>query len=168
MARSRRAAARAREREDGDIAAFRAGLRGKRGAENAHLLLLGLPAVDPMALVARIRAGLSYGALERFQRNIALTTEQVAALIQVHPRTLARRRTEGRLAADESDRLVRASRLFGLALALFEGDADAAREWLGARAPALGGLTPLAAGETEAGAREVEALIGRLEHGVFP
>jgi putative toxin-antitoxin system antitoxin component (TIGR02293 family) len=168
MARTRRAAARAHPRAESDIAAFREGLRGKRGAENAHLVLLGLPAVDSMALVARIRAGLSYGALERFQRNIALTTEQLAALIQVNPRTLARRRSEGKLAADESDRLVRASRLFGLALALFEGDGDAAREWLAARAPALGGVTPLAAAETEAGAREVEALIGRLEHGVFP
>jgi putative toxin-antitoxin system antitoxin component (TIGR02293 family) len=168
MARARRASARTHSREESDIAAFRENLRGKRGAETAHLVLLGLRAVDPMALVARIRAGLSYGAFERFQRNIALTTEQLAALIQVNPRTLARRRAEGKLAADESDRLVRASRLFGRALALFEGDGDAAREWLGSSAPALGGVTPLDAAETEAGAREVEALIGRLEHGVFP
>jgi len=169
MARTKPRAARPREPgSNPDIAAFREGLRGKRGAETAHLRLLGLAPVDPMALVARIRTGLSYGALERFQRNIALTTEQLAALIQVNPRTLARRRAEGKLAADESDRLVRASRLFGLVLGLFEGDGDAAREWLGARAPALGGVTPLAAAETEAGAREVENLVGRLEHGVFP
>jgi putative toxin-antitoxin system antitoxin component (TIGR02293 family) len=171
MARTKRAAARAQVSASGDapdVAAFRDGLRAKRGAENAHLLLLGLRAVDPMALVQRIQAGLSYGALERFQRNIALTTEQLAALIQINPRTLARRRSEGKLASDESDRLVRASRLFGKVLALFEGDAAAAREWLAEKAPALGGQTPLAAAQTETGAREVENLIGRLEHGVFP
>ena len=166
MPRARRAQA-AVEQESADVAAFREGLRGKRGSESAHLVLLGLRALDPMALVQRIRAGLSYAALERFQRNIALTTDQLAELIQVNPRTLARRRAEGKLAADESDRLVRASRLFGKALALFEGDGDAAREWLGAQAPALGGQTPLGAARTEAGAREVENLIGRLEHGVF-
>lgn len=156
------------EREAADVAAFRDCLRGKRAGENAHLLLLGLRVVDTPALLERIHAGLSYGALERLQRNIALTMEQLAALIQINPRTLARRRSEGKLASDESDRLVRASRLFGKALALFEGDADAAREWLGAKAPALGGQTPLMAARTETGAREVENLIGKLEHGVFP
>jgi len=168
MPRARRAQARAAtQAESADVAAFREGLRAKRAGENAHLLLLGLRVVDTAALLERIHAGLAYGALERFQRNIALTLEQLAALIQINPRTLARRRSEGRLAADESDRLVRASRLLGKALALFEGDADAAREWL-AKAPALGGRTPLAAAQTETGAREVENLIGKLEHGVFP
>jgi len=167
MAKARRANA-VVERESGDVAAFRDGLHGKRAGENAHLVLLGLRVVDTPALVERIHAGLAYAALERFQRNIALTMEQLAALIQINPRTLARRRSEGRLASDESDRLVRASRLFGKTLALFEGDAGAAREWLAAKAPALGGQTPLSAAQTETGAREVENLIGKLEHGVFP
>ena len=68
---------------------------------------------------------------------------------------------------DESDRLLRASRVFGRALELFEGDPEAARRWLGLPQPALGGATPLAFARTEAGAREVEDLVGRLEHGVF-
>jgi putative toxin-antitoxin system antitoxin component (TIGR02293 family) len=166
LARPRRASA-VLEPEAADLTAFRERLRGKRAGENAHLLLLGLRVVDTASLLERIREGLSYGALERFQRNIALTTEQVAALIQINPRTLALRRSERKLAPDESDRLVRAARLFAKALALFEGDAAAAREWLAAKAPALGGETPLAVARTETGAREVENLIGRLEHGVF-
>jgi len=34
-------------------------------------------------------------------------------------------------------------------------------------APALAGRTPLAVATSELGAREVENLLGRLEHGVF-
>ena len=58
-------------------------------------------------------------------------------------------------------------RVFGRALELFEGDSQAAERWLSSPRAALGGATPLELAKTEAGAREVEALIGRLEHGVF-
>jgi putative toxin-antitoxin system antitoxin component (TIGR02293 family) len=63
--------------------------------------------------------------------------------------------------------LLRLSLVFEKAVNLFEGDTDAARAWLGRPNKALGGETPLSAVETEIGAREVEDLIGRLEHGVF-
>ncbi len=42
-----------------------------------------------------------------------------------------------------------------------------ARQWLEQSAKALGGRTPMEYLETEAGANEVEDLIGRLEHGVI-
>jgi putative toxin-antitoxin system antitoxin component (TIGR02293 family) len=51
---------------------------------------------------------------------------------------------------------------------LFEGDRDAAADWLTRPQPALGGAVPLELAKTGLGTREVEALIGRLEHGVFP
>lgn len=59
------------------------------------------------------------------------------------------------------------SRVFELAVELFEGDATAASQWLTTPNNALAGSTPLAVCETDAGAREVENLIGRLEFGVF-
>ena len=58
-------------------------------------------------------------------------------------------------------------RVLGKALKMFEGDSRAAERWLSSPRRALGGATPLELAKTEAGAREVEALIGRLEHGVF-
>ena len=58
-------------------------------------------------------------------------------------------------------------RVFGKAQKLFEGDAWATERWLSSPRRALGGATPLERARTEDGAREVEALIGRLEHGVF-
>ena len=49
---------------------------------------------------------------------------------------------------------------------VFEDEA-AAREWLKSPAVAFGGESPLSFADTEIGAREVEILLGRLEHGVF-
>jgi putative toxin-antitoxin system antitoxin component (TIGR02293 family) len=63
--------------------------------------------------------------------------------------------------------LLRTVRVFGKALMLFDGDVDAARTWLSTPAPALGDRTPEDVAATDLGAREVESLIGRLEHGVF-
>jgi putative toxin-antitoxin system antitoxin component (TIGR02293 family) len=50
---------------------------------------------------------------------------------------------------------------------LFEGDRDAAVEWLTTPQTALGDRVPLDLARTEIGAREVERLVGRLDHGVF-
>ena len=67
---------------------------------------------------------------------------------------------------EESDRLVRASRVFGRALELFEGDDEQTRRWLTTPATALGGRTPFDLARSEVGGKEVETLIGRLEHGI--
>ena len=50
---------------------------------------------------------------------------------------------------------------------MFEGDKEKAFRWFVQSNRALGGLTPLEMAATETGTREVENLIGRLEHGVF-
>jgi putative toxin-antitoxin system antitoxin component (TIGR02293 family) len=92
---------------------------------------------------------------------------RLAEVVDIRPRTLSRRKEEGRLEPDESDRLLRASRVFGRALELFEADAAEARAWLARPQRALGGAVPLDLLRTELGAREVEDLIGRLEQGVF-
>jgi putative toxin-antitoxin system antitoxin component (TIGR02293 family) len=46
-------------------------------------------------------------------------------------------------------------------------DKDAAREWLHDGQVGLGGRTPIDMMRTEAGAREVESLLIRIEHGVL-
>ncbi len=131
------------------------------------MLLLGLETFDPLDLLRAVKKGLSYRTFERFRRNTSLSFERVADLIDIPRRTMTRRKRDGRFLADESDRLLRASRLFGMTLELFEGDRDAATEWLTTAQPALGGAIPLDLARTEVGGREVERLVGRLEHGVF-
>ena len=131
-----------------------------------HVALFGLRKYDPLHVVEQIRRGFTWAAFERFQRNTELPVRLLASLVQIPERTLARRKEAGRFDASESDRLVRVSRVFARAIDLFEGDVDAARDWLLRPARALGGHAPLEFASTDTGAIEVENLVGRLEHGI--
>jgi len=155
-----------RRRRPPEVTAYLDAVRQALGP-HSYVSLLGLKSFDTPTLHARVRAGLSFTALQRLLRVTALPMHVAAAILHIPPRTLQRRRVAGRLQPDESDRLVRLSRIIGKAIELFEGDPEGARQWLGAPVTALGGATPLALSQTEPGALEVERLIGRLEHGVF-
>ena len=92
---------------------------------------------------------------------------RVAISLGMSARTLSRRKKEKKLSMAESDRLVTLSRLLMQAIELFEQNRPQAFRWFLQPNRALGNLSPLAMAATETGAREVEHLIGRLEHGVF-
>lgn len=151
-----------------DLERFRQQLRQGAPGPHAYVVLLGLETFDAPALLRSVEKGIAYKAFERFRRNTSLSAECLLEVIHVPRRTLTRRKSEGRFLPDESDRLLRAARVFGKALQLFEGDRDAAVEWLSTAQPALGGGVPLDLARTEVGAQEVERLVGRLEYGVFP
>jgi putative toxin-antitoxin system antitoxin component (TIGR02293 family) len=105
--------------------------------------------------------------LRSFESRSGIAISEIAQVAGIAPRTLARRRTAGKFTWDESERLLRISRVFESAVELFEGDVPAAAKWLNTPQRSLSGRTPLAYSRTEVGAGEVEDLIGRLEHGVF-
>jgi putative toxin-antitoxin system antitoxin component (TIGR02293 family) len=134
---------------------------------NARGASLGFPHLSPASMSEKINAGFSVTLLDKFAKASALPLETVVEIIRIPSRTLSRRRAQGRLHPDESERLLRLSTVFEKTLALFEGDKNAAVNWLRTPQPALGGMHPLDLAKTEIGAREVEDLIGRLEHGVF-
>jgi putative toxin-antitoxin system antitoxin component (TIGR02293 family) len=136
-------------------------------SEYAFVSLVGLRAEDPIGIFKAVQRGLSFAALETFQRRSGLSTADLADAIVITARTLARRKEQGRLEPEESDRLLRVARVFAKALDLFEGDAEPARAWLSVPQRALGGVPPLVLARTDLGAREVEALADRLEHGVL-
>lgn len=150
-----------------DVEYLRQELRTGVVREHAYAALVGLrTVVDTAYLLDRVEKGLPYRALERLQKNLGLPKRRLAELVGIPPRTLARRKAEGRLHPDESDRLLRLSRVFMKALELFEGDFLGTKAWLMGPNPGLGGQTPIDFARTEVGAREVENLIGRLEHGI--
>ncbi len=64
------------------------------------------------------------------------------------------------------DRLYRLAHIFTFAREVF-GDEAFAREWLHTPQVGLNNCTPLYMMKTEAGTREVEELLGRIEHGVL-
>ncbi|MCA3443222.1 MAG: DUF2384 domain-containing protein [Rhodobacter sp.] len=82
--------------------------------------------------------------------------------------TLKRRLAAGEdsLRVEEVDALVRLLRVVSQARAVF-GDAALADEWLRSANPALGGGVPIRMARTDLGGREVEAVLGRIAHGVF-
>ena len=137
---------------------------------SAHGWSLGLRAATPADAISRIERGLSLAAADRLAGRLALSPAELAQAAGASPRTLARRRQAGRLAPAESDRLYRLARLCERAVDTFGGDDDAeddARRWFHAPQWALGEVTPLDYARTDPGAREVEALLDRIDHGVL-
>ncbi len=131
------------------------------------LAVIGVRARSPAGVVRQVEAGFPFRTLERLGRVLDLGAGDAAALIDVPAATYHRRRRAGQFAPDESDRLARIARIVTRAITLFEGDLERARAWLKRPKPALGDSTPLYFSRTDFGAREVEALIDRLEHGVY-
>lgn len=117
-------------------------------------------------VVDRVREGLPMGEFTAARKTLGLSEERLAALLGMSRATLHRRKKSGHLDRSESDRLVRYVRLFARACEALGGEVGA-RSWLASPAIALHGECPLDYADTEIGAREVEALLVRLEHGVF-
>src|SRR5438309_9508705 len=137
-----------------------------KAVPSAHLpgTSLGLRASTSGELIRQVGRGFSFNAMTAFESRSGIGLAQIAELIGLPPRTFARRKASGRLTADESEKLLRISAVFEQALELFEGDRRGALKWLTTSKRALENETPLEYSRTELGAREVENLVGRLEH----
>jgi len=153
--------------EPAQIEEYREAIKGGRADAYWYVSLVGLCPQNPIRIFRRVENGLPLQAFVRFQRVTGVSVGDLAEAVAIKPRTLARRKQQGRLEPEESDRLLRLSRIFGKALELFEGDAEAARQWLATPQRGLGGERPMVLAKTDLGAREVEALVDRLEHGVL-
>jgi putative toxin-antitoxin system antitoxin component (TIGR02293 family) len=122
---------------------------------------LSLPQV-----IRKIENGLPVSSFTATRNDLGITDKELAQVIRVPKSTLAVRKKRGRFSFEESERLYRVQRLLRKAVDVF-GDLEMAQKWLKERAYGLGDVSPLEFAKTEIGAREVENLLGRLEHGVF-
>src|SRR5215471_19446341 len=111
-----------------------------------------------------IRQGFPPLAVEELMRASGLTLKELATALDLSPRSLQRRRRAGRLARYESDRLHRLARIVALADE-FLGDHQRALSWLKRPNRSLGDIAPVAALDTELGARQVENILGRIAYG---
>ena len=114
-----------------------------------------------------ILAGLPFAALARLLRQFKGSEIPLLASLGISSRTLSKRKEGGRLTVPESNRLYRIARLLELATGLYSGSESGAIRWLNSPARSFSRETPLQRARTEPGARQVEQLIGRLQHGVF-
>ena len=140
---------------------------------------------------ALIKKGLPWGVVSYIKTAFNLPDEVIARIIGVSPRTIARRRKSlkvpakktaaisgksrrkkapvvksERLSPVESDRIYRFARIIALAEDVFE-DREEALEWLNSPQYGLGGGLPFDLLQTDAGAREVEELLIRIDYGVI-
>ena len=134
--------------------------------------VLGGPAVfgkqvsTSAELHGKLRAGLPHAALETLMTRFDLSRDEISRVLHLPLRTIARRKRERRLHADESDRLCRLARIAAHTEDVL-GGAERAARWLRTPNRALAGAAPLALLDTDLGSRQVEELLGRIEHGVF-
>ena len=113
-----------------------------------------------------LRTGLPFASLSAVASGYAIDGPAVAAILRIPARTLARRKKDRRLSAEESDRLFRLGRLATLAEEVL-GSRPNATAWLHADNRALGGATPLSQLDTDLGAEQVEGVLQRIAHGIY-
>jgi putative toxin-antitoxin system antitoxin component (TIGR02293 family) len=121
---------------------------------------------SPLDWVSVIRRGISSAAVDSLTKSIRLTQSELATVLGIPERTLARRKKEGVLNSEESAKLVRLARVVERAKDVFE-DFEASLNWLKSPNAALSGATPLSLLDTDIGAESVLDTLGRIEHGVF-
>ena len=125
---------------------------------------LGKRVSSEKELVVSLHEGLPYRALESVKRRLRLSDSELAEAIGMHPRTLARRKSQARLRAGESDRLSRLARVTSRAIEAL-GSEENALAWLRHSNRALAGATPLRYLRTDLGARRIEAILSHIEFG---
>jgi putative toxin-antitoxin system antitoxin component (TIGR02293 family) len=125
------------------------------------------PLENDLEMAALVLAGLPAVVLRRVGAFLGLRPAKVGSIVNINEKTLERRlKAHARLKPDESERVARLMRIISRATGVLESQ-EHAREWLQRPLRELGGQTPLQVAATEPGAREVERVLGRIEHGIF-
>jgi putative toxin-antitoxin system antitoxin component (TIGR02293 family) len=128
--------------------------------------LLGGEELPAEVVAAAVRSGLPASALGQLKAALDVSNERLAQLAGLSRATIGRRVGSQKLSPMEGDRVVRYALLYARACSTLES-AAAAVPWLKSPQVGLNGATPLDFSLTEVGAREVEDLLGRIEHGVY-
>ena len=114
-----------------------------------------------------VEKGLPASAIDRIKESLDLSDSALTAALAISTKTLGRmRKTRRHLSLLEGDRLYRLAQLVVLAHDVFERD-DLVQNWFRTPQVGLNNRTPIAVMVTEAGAREVEDLLLRVEYGVL-
>lgn len=115
---------------------------------------------SPLSHTFRLR----YAAVENLGEFLGESAIKLMRIIESNERTAQRRKEQGALNADESDRVARIARVAHRAVEAF-GDKAQAREWIKRPNRALQGFAPLGLLNTDAGASLVTDELGRIEYG---
>jgi putative toxin-antitoxin system antitoxin component (TIGR02293 family) len=125
---------------------------------------VGTVVSNQLELIKLVRVGLPVRAVHELIGSGRISRAEADRIV-LPRKTLSHREKIGTLTADQSDRLLRVTRIFAIAEECF-GNREKAHAWLRRPTSALSGETPLELLDTEEGAREVENLLGRISHGI--
>lgn len=116
--------------------------------------------------ISGIRKGIPAGAIDALLHNTRLSQAQLSIILAIPERTLTRRKHEGVLTHEESEKLVRLARVIERAEEVFE-DLQKALDWLQAPNHTLNSMSPLSMLDTDIGTENIMDTLGRIEHGIF-
>lgn len=122
---------------------------------------------DPRACAALIHNQLDVSFYEGLAMSVSLSTKKLFSLLGVSPAVQRRWKKTQQLTISESDYAFHQALAIRDALGLFEGNREAAMEWLTQPSISLNGATPVSLLSTFVGMRTVEALIWKIENGVY-
>ncbi len=128
---------------------------------------IGIQAKNTDDIIVALKQGFPADSFDKLRDRLKVSDNLLSKIVQIPKRTLARRRQDGRLRTDESERVLRIARVYDKALDVLESE-EAAENWLKKPARGLGYKIPLEYADTELDAQEVINLLGRIEYGVFP
>jgi putative toxin-antitoxin system antitoxin component (TIGR02293 family) len=126
---------------------------------------IGIKSDNLNDLICQLKDGLPVQSLISLSTHLGVSENRLATTVNIAQRTLTRRKKEGRLRTDESERVLRIARLFERAIEVL-GNEQNARRWFQSKVRGLSYKTPLEFADTEPGAQEVEAMLDRIEDGV--
>ena len=127
---------------------------------------LGVRVSSQHDLITAVRRGLRTSAVDAVMEELDAPPAKVLPALRIARRTMERRKAQGRLLPQESERVYRLAKILAFAEAVL-GTREKARHWLSAPNRALGNVSPLSLTETEAGADEVTNILGRIQYGVY-
>jgi putative toxin-antitoxin system antitoxin component (TIGR02293 family) len=128
---------------------------------------IGVKVVRELDFDEEIRRGFRPQVFASFKANTGLPNAVLSRVLGVSPRTVDRfavSKSAGRIKPATSDRLYRIAKIVALAENVLE-DRQQALGWLASKQKGLGDRMPFDLVETDAGSREIEEELLRIEHG---
>lgn len=122
------------------------------------------PVYSGIDLASAIENGLAVESLQTVIQFSGLSSHELETLVGPK-RTLARRKKEGRLNTDESEKTVRIGKITDLAIQTF-GNVEKAHAWLKKPNRGLDGRSPISFLRTAEGGSLVEERLHALAHGI--
>ncbi|MCF6807280.1 DUF2384 domain-containing protein [Thiotrichales bacterium 19S9-12] len=117
-------------------------------------------------LYDEINHGIKSAALTRFAKVSGLTEERLLALIPITRKTFLRRKEQGFLGSNESDRLILIAKVYAHALDVF-GQKEKTHQWLITNNISLDNKKPIDLLKNSLGCQIVDDILYRIEYGIY-